>query len=428
MKKPKIQCTFCGKSRPESGKMIVGDSSAICANCISEFTNLLKDNLSKARNITENITDKALKAVEEIKKEQLDDKKKAFSNMLDSMKLREFLDKHVIGQDSAKKALSVSIVNHYKRMLYESEIDKSNVLITGPSGSGKSLLVRTIAKYLNVPFLAMDATTLTEAGYIGENVDTILSRLLAAAGGDVEIAQHGIIFLDEIDKVAINKNRGNTENRMSGIQSALLKMVEGAVVRVPLSNKKMMMPQMTEIDTRNILFICGGSFVGLKDIVTARLKKKKGIGFTDVPETISGDLSSEYTTEDFIEFGMIPEFVGRFPFKVHTQELTKAELIKILTEPENNILDEFKFYFGVDHIDLEFTPEFIEKIAEAAKKEKTGARSLRGICDAIMLNHLYLLPAYKSQNTAKLTFTGDCFDTNVLPMVGVYENEKTKNS
>ena len=159
MKKPKIQCTFCGKSRPESGKMIVGDSSAICANCISEFTNLLKDNLSKARNITENITDKALKAVEEIKKEQLDDKKKAFSNMLDSMKLREFLDKHVIGQDSAKKALSVSIVNHYKRMLYESEIDKSNVLITGPSGSGKSLLVRTIAKYLNVPFLAMDATT-----------------------------------------------------------------------------------------------------------------------------------------------------------------------------------------------------------------------------------------------------------------------------
>jgi ATP-dependent Clp protease ATP-binding subunit ClpX len=306
-------------------------------------------------------------------------------------------------------------------------LNKSNLMIIGPSGSGKSLLVSTIAKFLDVPFISVDATTLTEAGYIGQNVDTIIMRMLTEANGDIDAVENGIVFLDEVDKIASTKNRvSTTDSKVAGVQSALLKMVEGTVVPIG-SGLDFKRAKPIEVDTSNILFICGGSFNGLNEIAAARLKKKKGLGFSDVAPMIQ-NIEAEYATEDFIEFGLIPEFVGRFPIKTFTKELTEEELVCVLKNDKNNILSEYKFYFGVDDIELEFTEGFLEKVAHKTKFEKSGVRGLRSLCDNIMLSHLYLIPEYKKRNVTKVTFDGDCIDKNKIPKIESIEKKLDKRA
>lgn len=401
MKKNDLQCTFCDTKRSESAKILICGDIVICDKCILLFNGLI--NSKTLPNNTPTIEE----TTEEPKVPQLN-----------SIEIKKFLDKHVIGQEDAKIAICVSVVNHYKRMLYDTvnltEVDKSNLLISGPSGSGKSLLLSSVAKFLNVPFVSVDATTLTEAGYIGENVDTIISKLLSAANGDVESTERGIVFIDEIDKIAIGKGRPSStnDNKVSGVQSALLKMVEGSIIRVPSqSNKKLIFPSLVDVNTKNILFICGGAFIGLNEIVVNRLKKKSGMGFTDGTIT-SKNLETQYTVDDFIEYGIIPEFIGRFPLHTHTLELSIEELIKVLTVLENNILYQYEFYFDIDDIELEFTSDFISKVASKAKLNKTGVRGLRAICDSIMTNHLFLIPEYKKRGIYKLIFDGDCVENN----------------
>ncbi len=406
-----IRCTFCNKNRDESHKMIISGVNAICDNCVQLFGHHLNLTFENSTTISK--------------------PKKTLISQLNSIKIRQFLDEFAIGQDAAKMALCVSVVNHYKRMLFNTdefgEINKSNLLITGPSGSGKSLLVSTIAKFLDVPFVSVDATTLTEAGYIGQNVDSIMQRLVISANGDLNKAENGIVFIDEIDKTATNNNRAGSDTKTSGVQAALLKMIEGTIVPVNLSSDpKRPSPRTVEINTKNILFVCAGSFTKLNDIVIERLKKKKNIGFSNNNGTSKQSVESEYTTEDFIEFGMIPEFIGRFPIKTYTTELSEKELTQVLANEKNNILNEYRFYFGVDQIDLAFSSDFISNVARRAKKEKTGVRGLRAICDQLMLPHLYLLPEYQKRGVAKMTFTSDCLDQKQIPKIEIYEKKEIK--
>lgn len=404
------KCIFCSKSRAESVNLVGTGDFFICDSCIQLCSSLI-------HNINPEVEPAAV--IE--------------NDLLNPILIRQYLDKFVVGQEEAKIALSVSVANHYKRMLYSENssaiINKSNLIITGPSGSGKSLLIESIAHFLNVPFITVDATTLTEAGYIGENVDTIISRLLIEADGDIDKAECGIVFIDEIDKIATGKNRTSTsDNRVSGVQSALLKMVEGSIIRIPLNgtSKRPTLPQIVEVNTKNILFICGGAFFGMNEIVKSRMKTKQGLGFLDTV-TPSTDLGSKYTTEDFINFGIIPEFIGRFPLKTRTTELSIDELVKILSVLDNNILNEFKFYFNIDGIELDFTPGFIHKIAELAKKEKTGARGLRTLCESVIQEHMYLIPEYKTRNISKMTFDENCIINNTAPKIELYENKLKKS-
>jgi len=404
--KNSVKCQFCNKPRSEVHKMLVTNEQSICDACVQQFHGLLNTPT-----------------------EEKPANKNSFNN-LDSIKMKSFLDQYVIGQDSAKMALCVGVVNHYKRMLYESEtaLSKSNLLITGPSGSGKSLLMSTIARFLEIPFITVDATSLTEAGFIGQNVDTIISRLVAEANGDLEAAEHGMVFIDEIDKIAMGKTSVSTrENRVSGVQSALLKMIEGSVIPISYADpKKSHFLRDVEVKTQNILFVCGGAFVGLDEIVKNRLKKKKGLGFTNEAITIT-NIENEYTTEDFIEFGMIPEFIGRFSVKTFTKELLESELQTVMREAKNNMLDEYKFYFNVDNIEVAFTEDFLEHVAHKAKHDKTGVRGLRSICEGIMTPHLYLIPEYKKRKVAKMTFNQDCVkDKKNLPLIEVYAAKKRK--
>ena len=410
MIKNPIKCTFCKKSRSESLKMVVSGDYSICDKCIILFNGLLKSTPPPEPAPTSK-------------------DKKQLAEQLNSLKIRTFMDQYVIGQEPAKMALCVSVVNHYKRMLYEhknEEISKSNLMITGPSGSGKSLLVSTIAKFLDVPFLSIDATTLTEAGYIGQNVDTIISRLLMIANDDIEAAENGIIFLDEIDKISSKNKITSAEGKVSGVQAALLKMIEGAMIPVSLDSKRG--SKTVEINTENILFICGGAFVGLNDIVTTRLKKKRGIGFSESKNEVNKNIASEYITEDFIEFGMLPEFAGRFPIKTYTTELTEEELLEVLVNAKNSIINEYKFYFSVDDIELEFTNDFLKQVARQAKNEKLGVRGLRTICESLMLPHLYIIPEYQKRNVAKITFDEECINKKELPKIEIFIKKNIANS
>lgn len=387
-----LHCSFCGKHKNLVKKLIVGESSAICYDCIELCTDLLKTELSEDSSIDSE------------------------TNSLYPDDIKQFLDQYIIGQDKAKKILSVAVSNHYKRINNKNEnivIQKSNVLIVGPTGSGKTLLAKTVAKYLDVPFVIADATSLTEAGYVGDDVESMITRLLAAADGDIERAQRGIVFIDEIDKIARRSESANITRDVSGegVQQALLKLVEGTVCRIAQGGKRKHPNQeMTEIDTTNILFIAGGAYVGLKDIVSNRLDGNS-IGFAArMKEKEDIDYLEKITPDDLTKFGMIPEFTGRFTSLVNIKELDKEQLIKILTDVKNNYIQQYEYLLGLDDIVLTFTSEAIDQIAENCLKLKTGARGLHSEIERVLLPHMYDVQSYKKHDIKTINITRDLVD------------------
>jgi ATP-dependent Clp protease ATP-binding subunit ClpX len=368
-------CSFCGKHKDVVTKLIVGENVAICNECVDLCQNLLIDTPAEV--------------------------KAASTPSLDPRKIREHLDQYVIGQDQAKILLSVAIANHYKRIANQDpdhEIEKANILMLGPTGSGKTLLARTVARYLDVPFVIADATSLTEAGYVGDDVESLISRLFAAAGGDIEKTQRGIVFVDEIDKISRKSESASITRDVSGegVQQALLKLVEGTKCRItPTGGRKHPSGETVEIDTTNILFIAGGAFVGMENIVKNRVKGTS-IGFGADVRTDEKAQLSQTTPDDLVRFGLIPEFVGRFPAWVALQELDKADLVRILQDVKHNYVSQYQWLFRQDDVELGFSKDSLDLIAERTIKNKTGARGLHSELERVLLPHMYNLARYRS--------------------------------
>ena len=380
------KCDFCKKEKNQVQKLIVGDSVAICNECVNLCGDLLT---SLAKETVDAITYKDINPKE----------------------LKDFLDKYVIGQDDAKTVLSVAVANHYKRIQNKStelELDKANVLLLGPTGCGKTLLAKSVARYLDVPFAVTDATSITEAGYVGDDVETLIGKLLSNAGGDVEKCQKGIIFLDEIDKISRKSENSSITRDVSGegVQQALLKVVEGTVCRVPAQGASRKNPQaeMVEVDTSNILFIAGGAFVGINDVIKRRAEGS-GIGFgVDVKTNHEGDLDS-MEPDDLVKYGMIPEFVGRFPTWVGLTQLTEEQLKFVLTEIKNSLIAQYTYLFETDGVKLKFSDEALLEIAKNAATRKTGARSLQAELERILMPHMFSLKEYAKQDITEVVIT-----------------------
>ncbi len=413
-----VRCSFCNKSSDEVLKMIYGGSAYICNECIETCANVLDEELFfDAKEFGEEL-------------EEFEDIETSFK-LPTPKEIKEKLDEYIIGQDDAKKALSVAVYNHYKRVCFDKnpdiELQKSNILLIGPTGCGKTYLAQTLAKLLNVPFAIADATTLTEAGYVGEDVENILLKLLQACDNDVKKAQKGIIYIDEIDKISRKSENVSITRDVSGegVQQAILKILEGTIASVPpQGGRKHPQQSLIPIDTSEILFICGGSFAGIEKVIENRINKKT-IGFgsdKEEKDTSKDNLIKKVTNKDLQKFGLIPELIGRLPVTVSLNELDVEALKSILQTPKNAITKQYKHLLGLDEVELEFEDEALTSIAEKAIKEETGARGLRAIIEGIMTDVMYETPS--NHKIAKVIITKDSVEGLKEPDVIIDENKK----
>lgn len=435
-------CYICHRTESRAGKMIhIPNNICICSDCMQKTFDSMNNgafgnmpsymdlmNMNSAFGMPpqqETPQRQKLKKKNPEEKPELDIK-----NIPAPHIIKEKLDDYIVGQDFAKKVISVAVYNHYKRVatntMDEIEIEKSNMLMIGPTGSGKTFLVKTLAKILQVPLAITDATSLTEAGYIGDDVESVLSKLLAAADNDVEKAEHGIVFIDEIDKIAKKQSTTNRDVSGESVQQGLLKLLEGSQVEVPVgaTNKNAMVP-MTTIDTKNILFICGGAFPKLEGILKKRLTKQSNIGFGgELKDRYDNDpdLFSKVTVEDLREYGMIPEFLGRLPIIYALRELDKEALIRVLVEPKNAIVKQYQKLLALDEVNLLFDEEAYEAIAERAIEKKMGARALRAIIEEIMLDIMYEIP--KDDNIGTVTITREYIEGTGAPKIEMRSSDR----